>query len=426
MDSRSKARPKSYLLIVALLWLAIAAVLVVFHQVLLPFGVALLVAYVIEPLVTRIAGYRVGGRNVPRWGAILLLYAAFFGVVYLFSVAALPQLYRELVRLTAEAREFLNALTPTRIAWYIRVAEDWLTTHGIPIALGDESLQVGDLTAAQPGAAQLAVGADQAAEGAKLHLDLEAAIRNSIANGSAWLRSHFLDVVGYSQRVLAGLFGGVFMLFFVLMVTAFLLIDVRGIQRFFRSMVPPEHLGDYDDLLRRIDRKLAGVVRGQIVICLVNGVLTLVGLLLLKVKFAFVLATVATVLSFIPIFGTIISTIPIVLVGLSQSFSTGVAALAWILGIHAVEAYLLNPKIMGTAAKIHPALIAFALLAGERTFGFVGALFAVPVASILLATFGHFKSRADRMQAEADGVPPPLDDEAPEVAIASAGPSGTS
>lgn len=389
-------RSRTYLLIVAGLWLSIALVLVAFRQVLLPFGMALLVAYVIEPLVSRIAALQLRGRNVPRWAAILIIYAGFFGVVYLFSVAALPQLYREMVRLTAEAREFLNGLTPTRIAWYIRAAEEWLATNGIPIALGDESLPT-DLIHAAPGAAELAVGADQAPEGAKLHLDIEQSIRDSIASASVWLRTHFLDVVGWSQRVLAGLFGGVFSLFFVLMVTAFILIDVRGIQRFFRSLVPPDHLEGYDGLIARIDSKLAGVVRGQIVICLVNGVLTLIGLLLLEVKFAFVLATVATVLSFIPIFGTVISTIPIVLVGLTQSFSTGVLALAWILGIHALEAYLLNPKIMGSAAKIHPAIIAFALLAGERTFGFVGALFAVPVASILLATFAHFKAQADRI-----------------------------
>lgn len=406
-------RPRSYLVIVGLLWLAIAAVLLAFRQVLLPFGVALLVAYVIEPLVTRIAGWEIRGVRLPRWVAILLLYAVFFAALYLFSVAALPQIYREMVRLTAEARHFLNGLTPDRIAWYIRVAEEWLTSHGVPIALGDPVVGAGDLIPVQPDAAALAVGADQAPEGAKLRLDLEEAVRTTAANASVWLRTHFLDLVGYSQRVVAGLFGGVFMLFFVLMVTAFLLIDTNGILRFFRGMVPPEYHHDWQELLSRIDRKLAGVVRGQIVICLVNGALTLVGLLLLQVKFAFVLATVATVLSFIPIFGTVLSTIPIVAVGLTQSFSTGFAALAWILGIHALEAYLLNPKIMGSAARIHPALIAFALLAGERTFGFVGALFAVPVASILLATFAHFKARADRMQAAADGLPPPLDEDAP-------------
>lgn len=390
-------RPHRYLTTIVLLWLAIVTVLVVFRDVLLPFGAALLIAYVAEPLVSRLSRWEVKGHRLPRWAAILTLYAGFFGAVYLFSVAALPQLYREFLRLTAEAKDFLNDLTPARIAAYSRAAEEWLSTRGIPVDFSDMGPGPSHVTAAAPDAAGLAVGADVAPEGARLRLDLAESVRNAIAGASAWLKSHIMEVVGYSQRLVAHVLGGVFMLFFVLMVAAFILLDVQAIQRFFLGLVPPEHRDGYEALLRRIDVKLSGVVRGQIVICLVNGVLTLIGLLMLDVKFALILATMATILSFIPIFGTILSTIPIVLVGLSQSFSTGVAALAWILFIHAVEAYVLNPKIMGTAAKIHPALIAFALLAGERTFGFVGALFAVPVASILIATFQHFQFRAQEM-----------------------------
>ena len=62
--------------------------------------------------------------------------------------------------------------------------------------------------------------------------------------------------------------------------------------------------------------------------------------------------------------------------------------------IHLLEANFLNPKIMGTAAKIHPLVVVFALIAGERTYGLVGALFAVPVASILQTFFLHFRKRA--------------------------------
>ena len=61
--------------------------------------------------------------------------------------------------------------------------------------------------------------------------------------------------------------------------------------------------------------------------------------------------------------------------------------LAWIIGIHLVEANFLNPKIMGDAAKIHPVLVVFALIAGEHSYGLVGALFAVPVASIIQTIF---------------------------------------
>ena len=71
------------------------------------------------------------------------------------------------------------------------------------------------------------------------------------------------------------------------------------------------------------------------------------------------------------------------LIGVSQSFGAGAAILLWIIGIHALEAYVLNPKILGTAARIHPVVVAFALIAGERSYGLVGALFAVPQDGLL-------------------------------------------
>ena len=52
-----------------------------------------------------------------------------------------------------------------------------------------------------------------------------------------------------------------------------------------------------------------------------------------------------------------------------------------------MEANILNPKILGNAAQLHPVVVIFALLAGEHTFGLFGALFAVPTASILQTAF---------------------------------------
>ena len=104
--------------------------------------------------------------------------------------------------------------------------------------------------------------------------------------------------------------------------------------------------------------------------------------------FAFALAALATILYVVPIFGTILSSVPIVLVALTAGgLSKAVLALGWILVIHALEAYVLNPKIMGDASKIHPVLIVLALVIGERTWGLVGALLAVPVASVVVAIF---------------------------------------
>lgn len=374
---------KARIVLVAL-WLALLAALVTFRAVLLPFAVAFVIAYLLEPLVERLARARVRGRAVPRWVAVIGLYLAFFAVLYLFGRVAVPQLYGELAALSRKGRDFFNSLTPERIAELSATIENWLFSRGIPVELGPQGEGSGRLG---------------------LTLDVEHSIRQGLDRLSTAMRTHFFDAVGVLQRIVGGVLGFVFKFFFVLMVAAFILIDWHRFGSWLRTLVPPERRADFSELLAAMDSKLAGVVRGQAMICLVNGALTAVGLLILRVPFVFVLTTLATVLSAIPIFGTIISSVPIVLMALTNGFKTGVAMLLWIIGIHALEAYVLNPKIMGAHAHIHPVLVAFALLAGEVSFGFVGALFAVPVAGILASIFEIAHERARRRLEPAPQAP---------------------
>jgi len=145
-------------------------------------------------------------------------------------------------------------------------------------------------------------------------------------------------------------------------------------------------------LMGYVDRGLAGVIRGQLLICLVNGILTGVGLHLLGVPYATLLAFVAGVFSLIPVFGTIASSIPIVLVALATGGITpGIMALAWITLVHLLEANIFNPLIMGSSAEMHPVIIIFALLAGESAFGVWGALLAVPAASLVQSCFKYYR-----------------------------------
>lgn len=351
------------------LWLFVLVVLIAFRSVVMPFAGAALIAYLLAPLADRITGVKIRKRSVPRWLAIILIYVAFFFVTYLFFLLVVPQLYGEVRRISIGAVEFANGLTPDRAREYAASAEQWLAGHGLD--LGDS------------GGGALAGS-----------LDFEALLREGAHNVSMWLRENLGNIVDITRQVVSALLAGVFMTFFVLMVAAFFSIDAAGIRRYVGSMIPPEYTDDVRKLVARIDRSLSGVVRGQITICLVNGTLTFVGLVLLGVKFAFLLAFVATLLSLVPIFGSIISSVPIVAIALSQGWKQGLGALGWIVGVHALEAYFLNPKIMGTAARIHPLIVAFALIAGERTFGLVGALFAVPVAAIAVGCFEFLRQKA--------------------------------
>src|SRR4029434_3526858 len=101
-----------------------------------------------------------------------------------------------------------------------------------------------------------------------------------------------------------------------------------------------------------------GVMRGPLVVCVVHSLLTSVGLVVFGVKYKLILAMVAGMMSLVPIFGSILSSVPIVIVApLSGDegidIFRGVAMTLWIIGIHFIEANVLNPKIIGTAAKIH-------------------------------------------------------------------------
>ncbi|RKH22927.1 AI-2E family transporter [Corallococcus praedator] len=383
VDTAPEDRRKR-LMLLAGLWVAIALMLFTLRSVVMPFAGAALIAYLVQPLVGRITRWNLGGRSVPRWVAILMIYSGFFLAVYLFFIALVPQLYREVARISREMAGFASALTPEHVQSLAQRAETWLNVYGIPVALSDRAME---------GAAAGTSG------GFSLALDLEQMLTDAVARGTTLVRENMSDIVNVSRRIVTEVLAGVFMLFFILMVAAFFSIDAQAIRRYFGTLVPAEFLPDAKTLVANIDRSLSGVVRGQVTICLVNGGLTLVGLLLFGVKFAFLLATIATLFSLIPIFGTIISSVPIVLIALADGVQKAFALLLWIVGIHALEAYFLNPKIMGEAARIHPVVVAFSLIAGEKLFGLWGALFAVPVASILVACFDYARLKAQ---------PPPL------------------
>lgn len=369
--------------LLVILWIALVVVPIVFPAAILPFAGSALIAYLVAPILHWLTGRRVGGRPIPRWVAILLIYAVFFLASYLFIIAIVPQLYRELVRISSTAFAFARSLTPERVQEIARQMEDWLSSHGVPVALSSRSLEGADAAEAYTGRPSWS-----------LSMDLEQLIQDAAGRFSGVARANVARLVEMTRALITGVFKGVFTFFLMLMVAAFITIDADRIRAYFRSLVPPEWAADAAVLIRRIDRSLAGVVRGQVTICMVNGVLTFAGLLLFGVKFAFLLATVATFFALIPIFGTIISSVPIVIMGLAQSWRAGLGMLFWIIGIHALEAYFLNPKIMGTAARIHPVVVVFALIAGERTYGLLGALFGVPVAAVLVACFEFARRKA--------------------------------
>jgi predicted PurR-regulated permease PerM len=217
--------------------------------------------------------------------------------------------------------------------------------------------------------------------------DLEERLNHVIESAVTFSNEQLASLIEFAQHLVVGILEAIIAILMTLMVAAFISIDLPRFMGFFRGLVPEAWHTDFDDLLGEVDRGLSGVIRGQLIICVINGLFTYIGLVLIDVKFSVLLAVIAGLFSIIPVFGAVISTIPICLVALTQGLMPALLILGWILGIHFIEGNILNPKIIGTSAEIHPVIVIFALLAGESTYGLVGAILAVPVASIILSLY---------------------------------------
>jgi predicted PurR-regulated permease PerM len=232
-------------------------------------------------------------------------------------------------------------------------------------------------------------------------------LRDGFDKTLVYLKENTLELVKIGQMIVTSISRGIFNLFMTLMLAGYIMLTRERIIGFFRDLWSPPSRDSFDSFLRRLDRGLSGVVRGQLLICLVNGVLSAIGFWLFDLKYWPILAIVAAIMSLIPIFGSILSSVPAVAIGLTQSPGTALGVLAWIVGIHQLEANFLNPKIIGDAAKIHPVLVVFSLLVGEHFFQISGALLAVPCMSLAQTIFLHFRESTLGLADPMASIPPP-------------------
>ncbi len=379
------------------------AVLIWAREVLLPFILALIIAYVLTPLVELCERAR-----IPRPAAILLVYCATFGLLYLSIATIAPRIYVEGQKLAGDApalaREVSTKWGPRAESWVQGVIERTRNNDRPPLPLPPPSAAI-EVTPAPDGSLKVEIGAgiDVVQQGPghwrvgpavarpSTRFNVTELTERGVEEGVSYIKRNALELIKLGHAVIRQVARGIFLLFMTLMVAGYIMHTREAIIGFFRSLVPPLSRIGFDRLLWRMDRGLAGVVRGQLLICLVNGLLSAVGFWMFDLKYWPILAIVAAVMSIVPIFGSIMSSVPVVLIGLTQGFWTALWVLLWIIGIHQIEANLLNPKIIGVAAKIHPVLVVLALIIGEHFFGLWGALFAVPALSIAQSIFNHFR-----------------------------------
>ncbi|MCG6905217.1 MAG: AI-2E family transporter [Desulfobacteraceae bacterium] len=208
------------------------------------------------------------------------------------------------------------------------------------------------------------------------------------------------ETVGQATR---GLFSGIgsvvgFFSFviFVGIINFYLIVDWEKIGPLIRKMVPPHRRERFFEVLQKIDLAMGGFLRGQLTVSALVGSMFAAGLFGISLmgfpalrNYCLLIGTAAAIGGFIPYLGPIIGLTPAVLILLltmGVDWSTKLLTLALLLAlfslIQAIEGFVLQPRIVGKGAGLHPLVVLFALILGAQ-FGIGGMIAAVPLASVV-------------------------------------------
>lgn len=333
-------------------------------NVLTPFIAALLMAYILAPLVVALQDrLRLG-----RIKGTLALYAIIFLVVFVFLGFLIPKVLSEFVRLfhaiKTSAPDFFAEIARNRHIQIDMELIETLEKRFRDIQVDYESV----LESVLPGLKRVATGGLQA-----------------------------------MGKATAGIFSGLSSFFaffsflmFVGIIAFYFIVDWEKIGPFLRKIVPPAHRDRTFDIMRKVDIAVGGFLRGQLTVSVIVGASFAVGLFMLGFagfaglrNYCLLIGTAAAIGGFIPYLGPIIGVTPAILIVLftgGPSWTIKLITLLTVLGlfaaIQAVEGFVLQPKIVGKGAGLHPLAVMLALLAGAQ-FGIGGMIIAVPLASVI-------------------------------------------
>ncbi len=204
-------------------------------------------------------------------------------------------------------------------------------------------------------------------------------------------------VTGTSEGFLktAGvIFGGILSFILIVVLSFYLAVQEDGVGSFLRVVTPTKARAYVVDLWKRSQKKIGFWMQGQLLLGLIVGVLVYLGLMVLGIKHALLLATLAAIFEIIPVFGPILSAIPALLVGAVDGGPSGVfLVLGLYVLIHQFENHLLYPLVVKKIVGISPIVVILALVIGGKLAGVLGLLLSVPIAAVIMELYNDVERR---------------------------------
>ena len=335
-----------------------------------PFIIALVLGYLMLPLVDRLH------RRLPRVMSILIVYAVFI-VLVVGAIAWLAPLVGNQVSQLVD-----------QIPTYSRRVQEWTASatewyNSLPIS---------------PDVRQ----------------SLENSVRNAAGSLLSAVQQGITGVLGLISRTTAFVLSLLivpFWLFYVLK-------DKDRAINALNNMIPRAWRTDFWRMVRITNGVLSSYIRGQLLLGLAVGIATTLGMFLLGAPYPLLLGIISGFTEIIPVIGPILGAIPgLALAAFSGDWVLILKVLAVYVVVQQLENNLLVPKIQGDSVQLHPAIIMVALVVGSQVAGLIGLIMAVPVTAIMrdlyLYLYRRFAEGKSTREAEAS-VPSRHTEESPE------------
>lgn len=221
-------------------------------------------------------------------------------------------------------------------------------------------------------------------------------LSDTISGGLSNIGSMLIPSQMSLASILPQLFENFIMVIMVAVISIYLAWYRDGIESFLRAVLPLEYEQYSISVLHRARKKIGKWLEGQIIVTAIVAIVVFIGLKLLGVNYALVIALLAGILEIIPFVGPIVAGSFAFLIGVSQSTAIGIAAVILFFVIHQLEAHIMMPLVMHKTTGIHPVIVAIAIIAGYQLAGFVGVILAIPFVVVIQELIDDFTARKHR------------------------------
>jgi len=190
------------------------------------------------------------------------------------------------------------------------------------------------------------------------------------------------------------IFGGIVSFFLIIVLSFYLAVQEDGVGKFLRIVTPLPQEKYVIDLWKRSKEKIGLWMQGQLLLAIIVGVLTFLGLTLIGVRSSILLAFLAAAFEIIPLFGAFLAAIPALLIAfLDGGLTLALIVAGLYLVIQQFESQLIYPLVVKKVVGVPPIISILALVIGGKLGGFLGILLSVPLAAVFIEFLNDFEKR---------------------------------